>query len=149
MNSLLYCLTKAFFGSVKICNKASSVSSANVATTGKQITFVPKNAVSLWGDYNLGEFVPGLSAGAGMIYQSNLFNADTAPSATAYPLGRIVRIPETFEVDATAAYAFSKMWKAQVNVINLGDRLNYSQSFGNRGTPAPGRTVIFSVEAAL
>jgi outer membrane receptor protein involved in Fe transport len=37
----------------------------------------------------------------------------------------------------------------QVNVINLADRLYYSQSFGNRATPAPGRTVIVSVEAAL
>ena len=52
-------------------------------------------------------------------------------------------------MDATAAYEFDKTWRAQVNVINLADRLYYSQSFGNRATPAPGRTVIFSVEAAL
>jgi catecholate siderophore receptor len=84
-----------------------------------------------------------------LIYQSHLFNAYTAPSATAYPLGRIVRIPETVEMDATAAYQFDKVWHAQVNVINLADRLYYSQSFGNRATPAPGRTVIVSLEAAL
>ena len=34
-------------------------------------------------------------------------------------------------------------------VNNITDRLNYSQSFGNRGTPAPGRTFIVALEAAL
>ena len=33
-SNLLYCFTKAFFGSVKICINASSVSSAKVAMTG-------------------------------------------------------------------------------------------------------------------
>lgn len=126
-----------------------AVCTANPATTGRQITFVPKRAVSVWGDYNLEEWLKGLSVGAGLIYQSHLFNAYTAPSPTAYPLGRIVRIPETVEMDATAAYALGKTWKAQVNVINLADRLYYSQSFGNRATPAPGRTVIVSLEDAL
>jgi catecholate siderophore receptor len=125
------------------------VCTPNTATIGNQITFVPKNAASVWGDYNLGQWVHGLSIGGGVIYQSHLYNAFTAPSPTAYPLGRIVRIPETVEMDATAAYELDKTWRAQVNVINLADRLYYSQSFGNRATPAPGRTVIVSVEAAL
>ena len=38
--------------------------------------------------------------------------------------------------------SIDKTWLLQVNVNNIGDRLNYSQSFGTRGTPAPGRTVI-------
>jgi catecholate siderophore receptor len=126
-----------------------AVCTANPATTGKQIYFVPRNAASLWGDYNLKDWVDGLSVGGGIIYQSDLFNSYTAPNPTTYLLGRIVRIPQTVEMDATAAYALDKTWRAQVNVINLADRLYYSQSFGNRATPAPGRTVIFSVEAAL
>ncbi|HEX4271269.1 MAG TPA: TonB-dependent receptor [Rhizomicrobium sp.] len=125
------------------------VCTPNTATIGNQITFVPKNAISVWGDYNLEKLVPGLSVGGGVIYQSHLYNAFTAPSAAAYPLGRIVRIPETVEMDATAAYTLDKTWRAQVNVMNLADRLYYSQSFGNRATPAPGRTVIVSLEAAL
>jgi len=117
---------------------------------GKQITFVPKNSVSVWGDYNASELVlKGLSVGGGVVYQSNLFNAFTAPNPATYPLGRIVRIPETVELDAVAAYQFDPVWRAQVNLNNITDRLNYSQSFGNRGTPAPGRTVIVSLEAAL
>jgi catecholate siderophore receptor len=116
---------------------------------GKQITFVPKNSVSVWGDYNARDLLEGLSLGGGAVYQSNLFNAFTAPSAAAYPLGRIVRIPETVELDSVIAYDFAKAYRVQFNVNNLTDRLNYSQSFGNRGTPAPGRTFIVSLEASL
>jgi catecholate siderophore receptor len=115
---------------------------------GKQITFVPKHAVSLWGDYDAGNLVHGLSLGGGVVYQSHLFNGYTAPNPAAYPLGRIVRIPETVELDAVVAYDF-KPYRIQFNVNNLADRLNYSQSFGNRGTPAAGRTFIVSLEAAL
>ena len=125
------------------------VCTANPATTGRQIYFVPRYATSVWGDYNAGGWIKGLSFGGGLIYQSHLFNAYTAPSAAAYPLGRIVEIPETVELDAVAAYELDKTWRAQVNVNNLTDRLNYSQSFGNRATPAPGRTVIVSLEASL
>ena len=35
-NKYLYCLTKAFFGSVRICTKASSSSSCSAASTGKR-----------------------------------------------------------------------------------------------------------------
>ena len=38
MNSFWYCLTSAFFGSVRICTSASSVSSPSVATTGRRPT---------------------------------------------------------------------------------------------------------------
>ena len=90
----------------------------------------------------------GFSFGGGLVYQSHLFNNYTAPSASAYPLGRIVRIPETVELDTVLAYKVDR-YNFQLNINNLTDRLNYSQSFGNRGTPAPGRTFIVSLEAAL
>ena len=35
---------------------------------GKQITFVPKNAASVWGDYNARDLLPGLSFGGGIVY---------------------------------------------------------------------------------
>ena len=38
VNSFWYCLTSAFFGSVRICTSASSVSSPSVATTGRRPT---------------------------------------------------------------------------------------------------------------
>jgi catecholate siderophore receptor len=116
--------------------------------TGKQITFVPKNAASIWGDYDARDLLPGLSFGGGLVYQSHLYNGYTAPNPATYPLGRIVRIPETVELDAVIAYDIDKL-HFQLNINNLADRLYYSQSFGNRGTPAPGRTFIFSVGADL
>jgi catecholate siderophore receptor len=116
--------------------------------TGRQITFVPRHAASLWGDYNAGGWARGLSLGAGLVYQSHLYNNFTPADPAAYPLGRIVRIPETVELDAVVAYQLDRL-RFQINVNNLTDRLYYSQSFGNRGTPAPGRSVIVSVEAAL
>jgi catecholate siderophore receptor len=112
--------------------------------TGKQITFVPKHAASIWGDYNARDLLNGLSFGTGLVYQSHLFNGYTAPNAATYPLGRIVEIPETVEIDAVAAYEVDEL-RFQVNVNNVTDRLYYSQSFGNRATPAAGRTIIFSV----
>ncbi|HEY4276553.1 MAG TPA: TonB-dependent siderophore receptor [Rhizomicrobium sp.] len=116
--------------------------------TGKQITFVPKNSASIWGDYNARDLIPGLSFGGGLVYQSHLYNGYTAPNPATYPLGRIVQIPETVELDAVAAYDIDKL-HFQLNINNLTDRLYYSQSFGNRGTPAPGRTFIFSVGVNL
>ena len=124
---------------------------------GRQITFVPKNSVSVWGDYNAHDLLAGLSFGGGVVYQSNLFNNYTAPTVqpagtlvpVGYPLGRIVRIPETVELDAVMAYEITKQYRVQLNVNNLTDRLNYSQSFGNRATPSPGRTFIVALEAAL
>jgi len=120
----------------------------NAYDVGRQITFVPKHAASVWGDYDAQALLPGLSFGGGLVYQSHLFNAYTAPNPATYPLGRIVEIPETVELDAVAAYDIDKL-HFQLNVNNLTDRLYYSQSFGNRATPAPGRTVIFSVGAKL
>ena len=125
------------------------VSDANNSNNvGRQITFVPKHAASLWGDYDARDLLSGLSFGGGLVYQSHLFNNYTAPNPATYPLGRIVEIPETVELDAVIAYEIDKL-RFQLNVNNLADRLYYSQSFGNRGTPAAGRTFIVSLEAAL
>ncbi|HKB95632.1 MAG TPA: TonB-dependent receptor, partial [Rhizomicrobium sp.] len=127
------------------------VCNPNPFTIGKQIFFVPKNSLSVWADYSLAALAPGLTVGGGVVYQSRLFNAitttGTAPNPTA--ISRIAVIPQTVELDAVASYDFGGAYRVQVNVNNLTDRLNYSQSFGNRGTPSPGRTFIVSLEAAL
>jgi catecholate siderophore receptor len=123
---------------------------SNPLAIGRQITFTPKNAATLWTSY---DFDGGIQAGGGLFYQSALYNAytpasaSTAAQSTIVPY-RIVRIPETVQLDVFAAYEFAH-WRFAVNVINLTDRLNYAQSFGNRGTPAPGRTVLFSVSSVF
>ncbi|MEO8300604.1 MAG: TonB-dependent receptor, partial [Rhizomicrobium sp.] len=123
----------------------------NPYTIGRQIFFVPKNAASVWLDYSAGAFIDGVTVGGGLVYQSKLYNSytttGTAPNPTGY--SRIAVIPETIELDAVASYDFGGAYRVQFNVNNITDRLNYSQSFGNRGTPAAGRTFIVSLEAAL
>lgn len=128
---------------------AVGTSIANPVAIGRQITYTPKNAASLWTSY---EFGHGIEAGGGLTYQSALYNAYSAASAsTAAPKTivpyRIVRIPENFQIDLFAAYAVEN-WRFGLNVINVSDRLNYSQSFANRATPAPSRTFLFSVSTA-
>jgi catecholate siderophore receptor len=133
------------------CGGTPIICKSNPFTVGSQITFVPKNAVSLWADYSAKDVIPGLTFGGGLVYQSRLFNAitaiGTAPNLTR--ISRIAVIPETVELDAVAAYDFGGAYRIQFNINNITDRLNYSQSFGNRGTPSPGRTFIISLEASL
>lgn len=122
---------------------------ANPIAIGRQITFTPKNAANFWTSYKLPE---GFEVGGGLFYQSALYNAYSPASASASARTdivayRIVRIPETVQLDLFTAYELEN-WRFGVNVINATDRLNYSQSFGNRATPAPGRTFLFSVSAA-
>jgi len=130
---------------------APIVCNPNPFTIGKQIFFVPKNAASLWVDHSAKWLADGVTLGGGLVYQSKLFNAVTTAGIAPTPTGitRIATIPETIELDAVAAYDFGGAYRVQLNVNNLTDRLNYSQSFGNRGTPSPGRTFIVSLEAAL
>jgi catecholate siderophore receptor len=127
------------------------VCNPNPFTIGKQIFFVPKNAASVWVDHSAKWLAEGVTLGGGLVYQSKLFNAITTTGTAPNPTGisRIATIPETIELDAVAAYDFGGAYRIQLNVNNLTDRLNYSQSFGNRGTPSPGRTFIISLEAAL
>ena len=130
------------------CSTAAPiVCKPNPFTVGKMITFVPRHAASLWADYKLTDVTKGLSVGGGIVYQSPLHNGLTTTGTAPNPTGisRYVIIPQTVELDAVAAYEIGR-YRLAVNLNNLTDRLNYSQSFGTRGTPAPGRSVIASVE---
>ncbi len=132
------------------CNTATQLCLPNPYTIGTQVIFVPKNAASLWSSYKLDDFIPGLGVGGGVIYQSKLFTrnttAGTAPNATG--LSRIAVIPRTIELDTVASYDIDRL-HFQLNINNLTDELNYTQSFGNRGTPSAGRSFVFSVGVNL
>ncbi|MBA2590183.1 MAG: TonB-dependent receptor [Alphaproteobacteria bacterium] len=132
------------------CNTTTLVCAPNPYTIGTQVIFVPKNAFSLWSSYKLDAFVPGLGIGGGAVYQSKLFarntTAGTAPVATS--LSRVAVIPRTLEFDAVATYDIQQ-FHFQFNVNNISNELNYTQSFGNRGTPSAGRTYIISAGVNL
>jgi catecholate siderophore receptor len=132
------------------CGGTPVLCKPNPYTIGSQVIFVPKNAFSLWSSYKLDDFVPGLGIGGGAVYQSKLYArntiAGTAPNPTG--LSRIAVIPRTLEFDSVATYDIDR-YHFQFNINNLTDELNYTQSFGNRGTPSAGRTYIFSVGVDL
>ncbi|MDB5467579.1 MAG: TonB-dependent siderophore receptor [Phenylobacterium sp.] len=125
----------------------------NTVAAGRQVTFVPKHAASLFTTYDLGRFVDGLSMGGDLTYQSKLFLAYTARSLSyadraTLTAARIAEVPESLTVNAYASYRTGP-YRFAVNVYNLADRLNYTQVFANRAVPAAGRTVIFSVGASF
>jgi catecholate siderophore receptor len=109
------------------------------------VIFVPKDAGSFWASYDAGKFAPGLTLGGGMTYQSKMpVRYNVLSTATPSGLASIAEIPDTLSLDAFVAYKFGA-YRVSLNGYNLTDRLNYVQAFGNRGVPAPGRTVIVSV----
>jgi catecholate siderophore receptor len=118
----------------------------NVAIIGRQAIFVPKNSGSFWTSYDAMGFVPGLSFGGGVAYQSRMPVRYNTFSPIGNPhLASIAEIPDSITADAFIAYKFIERYRVAFNIFNLTDRLNYVQAFGNRGVPAPGRTVIVSV----
>lgn len=121
----------------------------NTTALGRQVVFVPKNSASLYTTYDLGDWVPGLSVGGDVIYQSKLFatyssrSVSYADRSTLTPL-RVAEVPESLTLDAFVSYKVED-YRFSANVYNLTNRLNYTQVFGNRAIPAAGRTVIFGV----
>jgi catecholate siderophore receptor len=120
----------------------------NTVAVGRQVAFVPRHSASLFTSYDLGRWVEGLEVGGDVVYQSRLFLRYTARSISfadpaALTPAMIAQAPESLTFDAYAAWRVGR-WRFAVNAYNLGDRLNYAQVFGNRATPAPGRTVILS-----
>jgi catecholate siderophore receptor len=120
---------------------------------GRQVVFTPKHSASLFTTYDLGRWVEGLSVGGDVTYQSRLYLSYTARSvsfadrAALTPL-RIAEAPANLTFDAYVSYRAGP-YRFAVNGYNLGDRLNYTQVFGTRATPSPGRTLIFSVGASF
>jgi catecholate siderophore receptor len=114
------------------------------------VIFVPKNSGSFWTSYDAVQFVPGLSFGGGVTYQSRMPVRYNTFSPRGNPhLASIAEIPDSISVDMFLAYKFLERYRVSLNIFNLTDRLNYVQAFGNRGVPAPGRTFIFSVGMTL
>ncbi len=117
----------------------------NDALIGRQVIFVPKNAVTFWTSYDASEFVPGLGFGGGVRYQSKMNTRYQALSPVGAPaLATLTEIPDSVTVDAFVAYQFGN-YRLALNMYNLTDRLNYVQAFTNRAVPAPGRSFIFSL----
>jgi catecholate siderophore receptor len=129
---------------------APIVCNLNKYTIGRDVTFNPKNAASFWTTYSLDSVLKGLSIGGGANWVDEIpvgyTIAGTAPNPTG--LSRISMIPESVNYDAVISYEVNG-YRVQLNGQNLSDRTNYTQIFGNRGVPAPGRTVLLSLAKAF
>jgi catecholate siderophore receptor len=121
----------------------------NTVAVGQQVAYVPKNSASLFTTYDLGRWVPGLSVGGDVTYQSKLNVAYTARSVSytdrsTLTASRLAQVPESITLNAFAAWTFADGQRLGLNIYNLTDRLNYTQVFANRAIPAAGRTFILS-----
>jgi catecholate siderophore receptor len=125
----------------------------NTFIEGSPVIFVPKHAATLYTNYDLSQWVDGLSVGGDVIYQGEQNLRYTARSVSYTDRSTLVatniaQAPHSLTFDAFANYTFGA-FRVGVNVYNITNRLNYTQLFGNRGTPAPGRTVIVSLGASF
>ncbi len=131
----------------------SAIPVRNTIAIGQQVVFVPKHSASLYTSYDLSDLIEGLTLGGDMSWldrQNVVYTGRSvsyADRATLTP-ARLGVVPESLTLNAFAAYATGP-YRFSVNVYNITDRLNYSQVFGNRATPAAGRTVIFAVGASF
>ncbi|MGZ6019614.1 MAG: TonB-dependent receptor [Phenylobacterium sp.] len=125
----------------------------NTVAVGRQVVFAPKHSANLFTTYDLGRWIDGLSLGGDVTYQSRQFLGYTARSVSFTDRAdltalKIAEAPETLTFDAYVSYRAGP-YRFAVNGYNLADRLNYSQVFGTRATPSPGRTIILSVGATF
>jgi catecholate siderophore receptor len=125
----------------------------NTVAVGQQVVFVPKHSATFFTTYDLENWVHGLSVGGDVTYQSRQFLGYTARSVSFTDRStltalKIAQAPENVTLDAYVSYKTGP-YRFAVNAYNLADRLNYTQVFGNRATPSPGRTIIFSVGATF
>jgi catecholate siderophore receptor len=125
----------------------------NTFIVGRPVIFVPKHAATLYTNYNLSRWIDGLSVGGDVIYQGGQNVRYTTRSNSYADRSTLVptivaRVPHNLTLDAFASYQFGA-YRVGLNVYNIANRLNYTQEFGNRAVPAPGRTVIASLGATF
>ncbi len=125
----------------------------NTVAVGQQVVFVPKHSASLFTTYDLSNWIGGLSVGGDVTYQSKQFLGYSARSVSFTDRSnltalKIAEAPENLTFDAFVSYKTGP-YRFAINGYNLADRLNYTQVFGTRATPSPGRTIIASVGASF
>jgi catecholate siderophore receptor len=128
-----------------VCAGTPIVCIANPVTTGTPVLQVPPNSGYVWTSYRLEALLPGLSVAGGATYQDKYHvRYTTTGTGSAIALTKDAQVPYTFSLDALIQYE-KNHWRASLNAYNLTNRLNYSQSFGNRATPAQGRTFLVAL----
>jgi catecholate siderophore receptor len=132
------------------CATTAPIVCAPSPDIGREVTYTPKHAASVWTTYDLDQVLTGLEVGGGVTYQSDVTLGYTLGGVAGAPNGitKIAKAPETFSLDGYLAYETGR-WRIAVNGYNLTDRLNYTQVFSNRAVPSPGRTVVLTLGASF
>ena len=112
-------------------------SATTAAAAGAHSAQVPRHTVSFWNRFR---FAPKLSAGLGLIHQTQMF-------AT---IDNTVTLPRFTRVDAAVYYALTKGLRLQANVENLFDTTYYSNADSNTNiSPGVPRAVRVGVTAGF
>jgi catecholate siderophore receptor len=128
-----------------VCAGTPIVCIANPVTTGTPVLQVPPNSGYVWSSYRLEALLPGLSVAGGATYQDKYHvRYTTAGTGSAIALTRDAQVPYLFTLDGLIQYE-KNHWRLSLNAYNLTNKRNYAQSFGNRATPAQGRTFLVAV----
>ncbi|WP_137176264.1 TonB-dependent siderophore receptor [Roseomonas sp. AR75] len=113
---------------------------ASAALVGNQVQFVPRNALALWTTYDLfPDQRYNLTVGGGVTYRSSVYlnNQNTA------------EVPDNFSLDAMVSHRIGPNWRAQFNIYNITNELNYDMLFTNRVVPSPGRSFVLSLSGTF
>ncbi len=117
----------------EITEAGTTAASGNV---GNRVQYVPKNALAVWTTY---DFFPGedynFTIGGGVTWRSPVYLNNT----------NTTEAPANLSFDAMVSHTFARNFRAQFNVYNIGNALNYDTLFTNRIVPSPGRTFVFSL----
>ncbi|KXV47654.1 hypothetical protein AD945_09720 [Gluconobacter albidus] len=117
---------------------ATTVWSQTAADLGKRIQYAPKNSATIWSTYTIAPNRPwNVTFGGGLTWRDGVYLNATN---TGY-------VPATVEWDAVISHNFGKHWRVAMNGYNLDNRLNYSNLFSDRATPAVGRSFLFNLSA--
>jgi catecholate siderophore receptor len=112
-------------------------SATTAAVTGAQVGQVPRHTLSLW---NMLQLHPRLSAGAGVVYRSDMFAA----------IDDTVTLPGYTRVDAAVYLPLGRGLRLQGNVENLFDRRYYANADSNTNiSPGSPRAIRVGLTAAF
>jgi len=119
--------------------KAWIVKGNDSLPAGNRLANAPTTTLNLFGVYAFDGRLQGLELGGGAYYASPAYT-DTANT---------LKMPETIEVDAMAAYRFTKHWRVQVDLKNLADRHNYYGDWNDTVMRTPPFSVFATLKASL
>lgn len=113
------------------------------SATGKQVTKVPRNSLSLWTTY---QYDDQWTFGGGLTYLDKRWASYSNGTAT----GANYALPASWRTDLMATYKLSQDTQVQLNINNIFDKQIYTDShFSQFVNVEPGRNFVVSLRHAF